>query len=147
VTIQVELGTFGAIIKFALDIENAASAFYESAIKIITNQTLTDLFEKFYQRKQKRIQLLTRVRRENITETILEHITGLTSDDYELIPPPSSDIGEQELCHLAVKMEGIALEFYNVAAIKIGFLYEAADAFERLSEENNENKEKLLASL
>jgi hypothetical protein len=143
----VELGTFGAIIKFALNLENAASTFYESAIKLIANQTINDLFDKLYQRKQKRIQLLTRVRRENITETILEHITGLTSDDYELIPPPSGDINEQELCDLAARMEGIAHDFYNAAAIKIGFLYEAADAFERLSEENNEYKEKLLASL
>jgi rubrerythrin len=85
VIFQVELGTFGAIIKFALNLENAASTFYESAIKLIANQTINDLFDKLYQRKQKRIQLLTRVRRENITETILEHITGLTSDDYELI--------------------------------------------------------------
>jgi hypothetical protein len=147
VTIQVELGTFGAIIKFALDIENAASTFYESAIKISTNQTLNELFEKLYHRKQKRIQILKRVRRENVTETILEHITGLLSDDYELIPPPSSDINEQELCNLAARMEGIALDFYNTAAIKIGFLYEAADAFERLAEENTEYKQKLLASL
>ena len=142
-----ELGTFGAIIKFALDLENAASGFYESTMNITTNQTLNDLFKKLHQRKQKRIQLLTRVRRENITETILEHITGLNSDDYELIPPPSNEIGEQELCDLAVRMESIALDFYNAAAIKIGFLYEAADAFERLSEENNEYKEKLLASI
>ena len=144
---QVELGTFGAIIKFALNLENTASAFYESAIKIITDQTLNDLFEKLSQRKQKRIQLLTRIRRENVTETILEHITGLTSDDYELIPPPSGDINEQELCNLAARMEGIALDFYNAAAIKISFLYEVADAFERLAEENNEYKEKLLASV
>lgn len=143
---QVELGTFGAIIKFALNLEDTASTFYESAIKITTNQILKDLFEKLYQRKQKRMQLLTRVRRENITETILEHITGLTSDEYELIPPPSSDSSEQEICDLAVRMEGIAFDFYNAAAIKIGFLYEVADAFERLFEENNEYKEKLLAS-
>ena len=146
-TIQVELGTFGAIIKFALNLENTASAFYESAIKIITNQTLNELFEKLYQRKQKRIHILTRVRRENVTETILEHITGLNSDDYELISPPTSEIDEQNLCNSAARMEGIALDFYNAAAIKIGFLYEAADAFERLSEENNEYKEKLLALL
>ena len=41
-------------------------------------------------------------------------------------------------------MEERIHEFYVAAAIKIGFLYEVADAFERLAEENIENKEKLL---
>ena len=142
-----ELGTFGAILKFALDLENSASAFYESSIKITTNQTLRDLLEKLFQRKQKRIQLLTRVRRENVTETILEHISGLDSDDYQAIPALPAEPDEQQFCKIASKMEERIHEFFVAAAVKIGFLYEVADAFERLAEENIENKEKLLGHL
>jgi hypothetical protein len=143
----VELGTFGAILKFALNLENGASAFYDSVVKKIENQTLRAMLEEFYRRKKKRIQLLTRVRRENVTETILEHISGLNGDDYQAVPTIPEELNELQICELSAKMEERIHEFYNVAAIKIGFLYEAADAFERLAEENIENKEKLLALL
>jgi len=79
----VELGTFGAIMKFALDTEDAVRNFYESAAESATDPGLVSMFGELSNRGLKRTKTLMRIRRENTTEMILEPITGLNSDSYE----------------------------------------------------------------
>ncbi|MFX1561918.1 MAG: hypothetical protein ACFFDP_01235 [Promethearchaeota archaeon] len=142
-----ELRTFGAALKFALDLEAIAAAFYESAMGIATSQELKGLFESLLLRGQKRIDLLLRVRRENTTEMILEPISGLDGDQYH----PKTEIpvgtGDAALAKLAESLEQKIHAFYKGAAEKISFLSEPAEIFERLADENAENAKRLQAVL
>ena len=123
-----ELGTFGSILKFALEQENEAIQFYKSASAHLSNQRLNELFSELVIRGEKRIKTLERVRRENTTEMILEPIVDFDSEKYS-IGKAISDSGDEN--------------FYITAAKKIEFLSEAAYAFELLAEKNAETKKRL----
>ncbi|MHA1577793.1 MAG: hypothetical protein ACTSU3_10570 [Candidatus Thorarchaeota archaeon] len=138
-----ELGTFGAIMKFAMEIESITSEFYKSAAENITDAELKGLFEKFESRSTKRIKLLERVRRENVTEMILESITDLDSDAYILSTEISENVDNKSIVGICLEIEEKRFKFFEQSALKIGFLIEAADAFERLADENQSNMETL----
>ena len=133
-----ELGTFGAIIKFALDIETKTGNFYQSASDIVKDADLVSIFTDLVVRGQKRMKTLERVRRENVTEMILEPIIGFDSDSYSIITEISENVNDDILRTLASNIETTLREFYATAAIKIDFLIEAAYAFELLAEKNEE---------
>jgi hypothetical protein len=139
----VELGTFGAVLKHALELEESATGFYETASTIVTNQVLSEKLHALSERCKKRSQTLLRVRRENVTEMILEPIHGLDTEDYS----PSFSLPESPesstVVELAIALEKKIKEFYNTAGAKLDFLIEVADAFERLADENNDNIQKL----
>ena len=133
-----DLGTFGAIMKFALEVENEVTSFYESASENVKDQNLSGLFSNLSSRGQKRVKTLERVRRENVTEMILEPIIGLNSDTYKpdtTIPEGSDDNTVQKI---AAEIEKNLHAFYNQAAAKIEFLSEVAYSFELLAEANEE---------
>ena len=138
-----DLGTFGAVMKFALQLEMDSHTFYESAIDGLTNDEIRTTFESLMQRTTKRHDLLERVRRENVTEMILEPISGLEIDEYIVVTECKSDIDDRERCELAIANEEKNQKFYVDAGAKIEFLIKAADAFERLADENEENTETL----
>lgn len=127
-----ELGTFGAILKYAMEIEQEVNKFYESAASVAKDQKLVDKFMELHKRGEKRLKTLERVRRENVTEMILEPIVGLDSDDYKI----ETEISETGLIDTALSIEKTLHGFYSEAAIKIEFLIEAMYAFELLAEAN-----------
>ena len=132
--VYLELGTFGAIMKFALEIENNVTDFYGKASEQVADQTLKEFLANLVSRGKKRVQTLERVRRENVTEMILEPIEGLDSDSFEIKTDLSQD--SDSVKKTAIEIEKTLLEFYNAAAAKIDFLPEAAYAFELLAEKN-----------
>lgn len=138
-----ELGTFGAVLRFALELEAAVTAFYKSAIGHSANPKLKQLADAFIQRGEKRVQLLMRLRRENTTEMLLESITGLESERFRPQTEIPKGTGDPGLTKLATAMEEKVHGFYTAAAEKTSFLSEAAAAFERLADENAENARRL----
>ena len=136
--ISLDLGTFGAIMKFALEIESKVSDFYKEACERAKNDALAGLLKDLVTRGQKRIKTLERVRRENVTEMILEPIEGLDSDSFGIETVVSQDIDEATIKTMAYIIETTLQEFYTSAARKIDFLPEAEYAFELLAEKNEE---------
>ncbi|MFW9767236.1 MAG: hypothetical protein ACFFF9_01365 [Candidatus Thorarchaeota archaeon] len=134
-----ELGTFGAILKYAMEVEQEISTFYKTASEVTKDNDLADQFRELHKREEKRLKTLERIRRENVTEMILEPIVGLDSDDYKF----DTRIDETKLVDTAVFLERTLHEFYSKAATKIEFLIEASYAFELLAEAN----ERAVASL
>ncbi len=134
--VKVELGTFGAILKFALETEKEVNRFYESVINLVKDKNKITLYQDLLKRGEKRLKTLERVRRENVTEMILEPITGLDSENYKFETEIPKDAPEKEIQELAMKIEKGLLEFYIRAAEKIDFLVEAAYSFELLAEAN-----------
>ena len=138
-----DLGTFGAIMNFALEVENEISSFYKSASEYVKDQNLAGLFSDLSNRGRKRVKTLERVRRENVTEMILEPIVGLDSENYKLITEIPSGMEQKEVKELSIDIEKGLLEFYTHAAAKIDFLIEAAYSFELLSEANEKALQRL----
>lgn len=138
-----ELGTFGAVLKSAMDFESKVIAFYESTVDATKNPDLSNLFLTLLQRGQKRIQTLKRIRRENTTEMILEPITGFDSETYdpEISIPAEAD--ERTIQEIAITIEMKLRDFYTAASIKISFLSEVVYAFEQLADENNDAASRL----
>jgi hypothetical protein len=128
-----ELGTFGAVLKFAMELEEKAISFYE---EVRNKSSKSDHFTTLVQRGQKRLKILERVRRENTTEMILEPITGLDPDAYtpEISIPEGSD--DKAIQSIAIALEKKLQEFYTDAAVKVEFLIEAAYSLEALADEN-----------
>ena len=134
-----ELGTFGVILKYAMEIEQEVCKFYEEASEITKDANQANQFQELYKRGQKRLKTLERVRRENVTEMILEPIVGLDSDDYKI----ETKIEETKILDTAIALERTLAEFYSSVAIKTEFLFEASYAFELLAEANERAAETL----
>ncbi len=126
-----------------MDIEQEVTRFYEYASSVEKDQKLLGQYQDLYKRGQKRVKTLERVRRENVTEMILEPIIGLDSDNYQLITEIPSSVEQKDVKELAIDIEKELLEFYTHAAAKIDFLIEVAYSFELLSEANEEALQRL----
>jgi len=138
-----DLGTFGVIMKFALEVESEVASFYESAKEKVKDQELVDLFDSLAKRGQKRVKTIERVRRENVTEMILEQITGVDSDTYKPVTSLPDTPDDNALRGIAIEIEKKLQAFYTHAGVKIDFLSEVAYSFELLAEANEEASELL----
>jgi len=140
-----DLGTFGAIMKFALEVEGKVSDFYKEAGELAKDDVFVGLLGDLVTRGQKRVKTLERVRRENVTEMILEPIEGLDSDSFGIETTISQTIDDVSIRTLASAIETTLQKFYTAAARKIDFLPEAEYAFELLAEKNEETIKRLEA--
>ena len=69
---------FGSIMSFAEELEKQDEAFYTAAAANPAFAEHKDLFEQFLKDARKNIKNVQRVRRENVTEMILEKINDFT---------------------------------------------------------------------
>ena len=124
-----ELGTFGALISFALTLEEKAVEVYTSLENSGSSSELNTLLRG----TQKRLGRLKRIRQELVTEMILEPLSGVDSENYTI--PVSPDLEEEELLALVIQIEENLHSFYSDTADLIP-MKEAERAFHRLAEEN-----------
>jgi rubrerythrin len=123
------LGTFGAIISFALELESQACDFYEN----LGSTVLSLDIRLFLRGSLNRVSRLKRIRQELVTEMILEPITGVDSDDYSLVISDYSE--EADALHQAFRLEENLRTFYLTTAPLIP-MKEVQRAFTRLAKEN-----------
>jgi len=133
-----ELGTFGAILGFAIDLEKQAAAFYEAAAE----GRLVQAFHELVRSSYKRLRRLEQARRELVAEIILESITGLDSDAYGVDLDPETD--EAGLLRQGRAFEEVATRFYRDAAGKMP-IREVVRLFQRLARENEQRRARLEA--
>jgi len=126
----VELGTFGAVLKFALELEERAAAFYEAG----AGGGLAEVFGDLARGSRKRARRLKQARRELVNEMILESIAGLEAEEYQV----ELDAGAEEPDRLrqARTLEETSARFYRDAAAKMP-IREVVRLFERLAREND----------
>lgn len=137
-----ELTTFGGLLKFALELERAATQFYGEAAEAAPELGLKAGFEELITEGKKDKQRLERLRRESVNEMLLESFQGLEGDDYRVELKPSPEMGDDELLALALQLEGVLERFYCDAAGRLS-LPEVARGFERLAKEHAQRKVKL----
>ena len=131
-----ELGTFGAILGFAMELEQQAADFYERWAA----DGLEEVFLELARGSRKRLARLERARREMVTEMILESITGLDGDTYGV--NLDSEIDEAGLLRQAWTLEETSARFYRDAADKMP-IREVVRLFQRLVRENEQRQAQL----
>ena len=131
-----QLGTFGAILRFAMELESQAAAFYEAAAR----SDLADSFQEMARGSAKRLNRLERARREGVSEMILESIEGLDSSSYQMELTADADTGQR--LQQAVALEETTSRFYQDAAAKMP-IQEIVRLFHRLADENVQRQGKL----
>ncbi len=134
-----QLNTFSAILDTAISLETALGKRYEAA----SGAEAEMLYRELAKDGRKRIRYLERIRREMVTEMILEPIRDLTLPDAltgllsaEAASPPDPAKFET--------LERAMADFYNKAAEKIG-LDEAARALRKMAKGSNRRAERLAA--
>jgi rubrerythrin len=128
-----KLGTFGAILSFALQMEQRTASFYQTVAQDYPGELFTDLAR----RARKRVTRLERARREGVAEMILEPITGLDGDDYSIVLDPEAVPAEQ-----ALALEEAAARFYRDAANNMP-IREIVRLFERMADESDQSCKQL----
>jgi rubrerythrin len=118
---------------FAIDLEGATVRFYEAAAKV--GGDLADTFENYARRSAKRQQRLTAIRQDNITEIVLEPISGLNVGDYDISGTQPTD--RQQALGQALELESRVKQFYLDAGPKLN-VTEPRRAFQKMAQENDE---------
>lgn len=131
-----QLGTFGAIFTFALELEQQAVDFYDSAAQGSLEATFTGRAQK----GRKRITRLERARQEGVAEMILESIVGLDGDDYPIEAQPQTD--EAGLLAQAIELEETLRRYYVDASAKMP-VREVARLFDRMARESDKYRTEL----
>jgi rubrerythrin len=72
-----KLGTAGAVLAFAIDLEARSAEFYQEAASLTKDPACSELFLSLAEAKRERKRLLERSRREYVNEILLEPIDGL----------------------------------------------------------------------
>jgi rubrerythrin len=129
----VSLNTFGAIVTFAIDLEGAMQRFYEEASAV--GGDAAETFENYAKKSAKRRQRLIAVRQDNVTEMVLEPISGLNQIDYE--PKAATPTDQASALAEAIRLEQRAERFYMDAGPKLN-VTEPRRAFQKLAQENTE---------
>ena len=124
-----ELGTFGAIFKFAIDFEQASVTYYDQAM------FGDSPFSELAVGAKKRGERLDRVRREMVTEMILEPISGHQAANYQMDWTMN---GQVALVAHARAIEETGCRFYTDMAACVS-VAEVARVFKKLAEEHARN--------
>jgi rubrerythrin len=121
-----DLTTFGAILAFAITLEREAAAYYRrvAAVMVADQRETVSTLAQSHDRRQ---QMLECIRRENVTEMILEPIYGLHAEEWQV---DLSAAGWSK----AAELEATVASFYAAAAGKVS-IPQVARALRRLGEE------------
>jgi hypothetical protein len=122
------LTTLGAIIKFAVKLEEIIKDFYVKT----DDEKLKDLIVQY----EKRIKKLKRIRRENTTEMILEPIQDFDSEPFEI------ELTDDFINIISPDVEKMMFKFYSLAAEKVAFLSEVAHQFENMANDHQRNSDR-----
>lgn len=123
-----QLGTFGAIMTFAMQLEEQGVTLYGQEPPSLQEEVRAELLRG----SRKRLKRLERAKREGVAEMILEPISGLEDSQYQV--EKSGDSLET-----AMRFEAVCARYYREAAEKLPIL-EISRLFRRMAEENDARK-------
>jgi rubrerythrin len=107
------LSKFGAILKFAMDLEQRAIEFYDAAAKARASQELEDCAAA----ARTRLARLQRLRQEMVNEMLLEPIAGFDSPVLpDVVVPPQTGTEAEEA---RLGLEQARKQFYAAASAKV----------------------------
>jgi hypothetical protein len=128
---------------FAEELEKQDEAFYAAAAANPAFSEQKDLFEQFLKDVRKNIKNVQRVRRENVTEMILEKINDFTREPYCEEVDPAEANSLEEIIDSARCLERRAERYYADAAVKIKALSEVSRALKLIGKKHTAHLKKL----
>ncbi len=132
-----ELTNFGSLIRYAVNLEGATAAFYESAARLLGSGAPADVARGLSEDHESRRRLLERTRQQSLNEMVLEPILGLDGMRYVFDASISS---ASEVRLKAVALEQVAARLYSESSDTAkALLTEAARTFRKLGEGNARN--------
>jgi rubrerythrin len=136
------LTTFGAIIGFASEIIGKAIRGYHSALDKVADPVLKEVLLGLLEESKKNYSLMEQIRRENVTEMILEPITGLREEDYKIELKLSEPTKDSDLLVMAMALEEKVGQFFNDASRKVP-LPEVSRILKKIVQRKEKNLAKL----
>jgi len=137
-----ELNTFGAVLRFALDLESRLAAFHRDAAQAMGDASARGVLVELAEAGEQNTRTLERVRRQQVNEMLLEPIHDVDAAQYE--PDLASPAGEDGLLAAARRAESTAERFYHDMA-RLLSIPEVARSFSRMAEAHARNRQKLSA--
>jgi rubrerythrin len=126
------LQNFGSILNFAEELETQDRQFYEAAAGNPACGAHKPLFAELAAEAGRNAQTVQRIRRENVTEMILEPISGFTRAPFCEACEGAAVQTAEEVLATAKRLEGRAERYYAEAAEKIKALTEVSRALKSL---------------
>ncbi len=136
------LTTFGAIMGFAAGMVKEAEETYKALAEKAKDSGLKEVLEALSVEEGKNHALMVKTRRENVTEMILEPVSGLDQGDYEL-ELKGLDTGEDTgILRAALALEERGKKFFYEASAKVP-LPEVAKIFRKMVQKKEGALERL----
>ena len=134
---------FGSILNFAEEIEAQDRDFYRSAGDDPALEGCRALFDPFAAESDKHIRMVQRVRRENVTEMILEQIRDFYRAPYVTTYADPAGRPLDAVLADARQIEETAEAFYRAAMEKIKALPEVARALKLIGKKHTAHRQTL----
>ena len=136
------LTTFGAIMGFAAEMAGKTEEVYKTFISKARTQALREVLQGLAEEEGKNHALMVKTRRENVTEMILEPVTGLQQEDYEVDLKVQEVTEDAGLLKTVLMLEERQKKFFRDASSKVS-LPEVARIFRKVAQKKEENLAKL----
>lgn len=131
---------------FAAELTGQTGEIYETLAKKAKDLALREVLQVLSVDEGKSNSLMRKARQENVTEMILEPITGLHREDYEIGLEVVDPLVDADLLRAALILEEREKKFFNDASIKVP-LPEVARIFRKMAQKKQRNLEKLQSFL
>ncbi len=128
-----QLNAFGAVLRFALELEEEATRCYGEAGESVEDEGVRAAFAALHGEGAALRRRLERIRREQVNEMLLESIEGLDAAAYRAGVLPSGD--DKARIAFALAIEQRAERFYRDAADRIS-IPEVVRSFTRLADQH-----------
>jgi hypothetical protein len=132
------LSTFGAIMAFAREIVMQTEDAYTLLARKADNALLKEALQTLLAETSKNRALIEEARRLNVTEMILEPVTGLFSEDYEMDIQISEKGRDIDILEIAIVLEGRERGFFQDASSRVP-LPEVARFFRKIVQKKDKN--------
>ena len=137
------LENFGSILNFAEELEKQDQEFFAAAADNPACAAYKDLFAQFAADAGKNVKTVLRIRRENVTEMILEPIRDFIRAPYCEECAEAGSMSAEDALATASQLVDRAVRYYSEAAVKIKALPEVARALKILAKKHKAQREKL----
>ena len=139
-----ECTTFGAVIRFSLELEKGAAGVYEELAKEPGAAAAAEMFKTLAAAHEKRGALLEFTRQQKLNEMILEPIQDMNGKNYLIDTKTPKGVDVKAAAKFAGKIEETSARFYlDAARIAKNLMAEAARIMDKLGKESLANKAKL----
>jgi hypothetical protein len=133
---------FGSILGFAEEIETQNMNFFSQASGNPECGENKALFEDLAKSAKKRIAEIQRVKRENVTEMVLESIEGFQRDAFVIATEDASALAAQQVIEKSKALLDRSLDYYEQAATKLKGQADVARALKVLAKKSGKDLNK-----